>query len=239
MNISISYYSEKGKRPKNEDAVSLLESSNGLLAIVADGLGGHDDGEIASQQAVNTMNLLLSPNQPDESKMIEAIQQASRDIFAQQKSTRNMLTTVAALWVSNTYAIAANVGDSRIYQFRNGKIIYQSLDHSVAQMAVLVGELDQSEIRTSKDRNRLVRVLGNEKAPKVDIKCLSVRQDDCFLLCSDGFWEAVTEEKMIETMLNANTADQWLSDMRRIVEKTNKPNQDNHTAIALTINKSP
>lgn len=238
MNISISYYTAKGKRPNNEDAVSILESNGGLLAIVADGLGGHEDGEVASKQAVATLNKLLQSRIPDEDALIEAIQQASRDIFNMRNPQHPMHTTIASLWLSDYWAIAANVGDSRIYQFRNKKIIYQSLDHSVAQMAVLVGELDKSEIRSSKDRNRLIRVLGDTNVPKVDSENLSVQQGDRFLLCSDGFWEVVTEPTMLNSIANTNTAQEWLAVMRNVVEKADNRAQDNHTAIAIIIEKA-
>lgn len=237
MNISISYYSAKGKRTNNEDSISLLENNNGILAIVADGLGGHADGEVASAQAVSTINKCLQSLPPDEERLVEAIQQASRDIYAMRDPKYPMHTTVAVLWLGDYSAMVANVGDSRIYHFRNNKIISQSMDHSVAQMAVLVGELESSEIRNSKDRNKLIRVLGDVKVPKVDSESLLVQQGDRFILCSDGFWEAVTEADMVRTMNSTQTAEEWLDAMRSIVEQIAKPNQDNHTAIAIIINK--
>lgn len=236
MDISISYYTATGKRQNNEDAVSLLEGGNSLLALVADGLGGHDDGEVASGKAVASMNRALQGRQPDEDLLTDAVRQASRDVHKARQPGHTMRTTMAALWLGDYGALAANVGDSRIYQFREDRIVYQSLDHSVAQMAVLVGELEQSEIRRSKDRNKLIRVLGDENDPKVDLQPLLVKPGDRFLLCSDGFWEPVTEEKMLQTMAQSTTAQQWLSQMRRIVEQAGNPNQDNHTAIALIVN---
>lgn len=236
MDISISYYTAKGKRQNNEDAVSLLEGGNSLLAIVADGLGGHDDGEIASGQAVATLNRQLQGQQPDEDRLLDAVCQASRDIFNARDPRHPMRTTLAALWLGDYSALAANVGDSRIYQFRQDRIVYQSMDHSVAQMAVLVGEMDAADIRRSKDRNKLIRVLGDEADPKVDLQTLLVKPGDRFLLCSDGFWEPVTEEMMLQTMADSSTAQQWLARMRRIVEEAGNPCQDNHTAIALIVN---
>jgi len=236
MDLSISYYSAKGKRQNNEDAVSVLEGSRNVLAIVADGLGGHEDGEVASNQAVVTMNRVLQPQALDEDALIDGIQLASQEICQLRDPQNTMRTTVAALWLNDYSAIAANVGDSRIYQFRDGQIIYQSVDHSVAQMAVLVGELEKESIRTSKDRNKLIRVLGDETVPKVDSQILSIRAGDRFLLCSDGFWEPVTEDMMCSTLAACETAPQWLTAMRDLVEKANKPNQDNHTAIAIVIN---
>lgn len=235
VNISVSYYSAKGNRANNEDTVSVIESHHGVLAIVADGLGGHADGEVASKQAVSSVNEQLRLITPDEDLLTDAIQQASQDIYSIQDPAHPMHTTVAALWIGDDSAIAANVGDSRIYQFRNGKIIYQSLDHSVAQMAVLVGEMDQTQIRKSKDRNRLIRVLGDSAVPKVDLEVLDVQEHDRFLICSDGFWEPVTESEMLNAISCTDSAKSWLDLMREIVEKANNPAQDNHTAIALVV----
>lgn len=237
MEISISYYTARGKRQNNEDAVSLLEGSNSLLAVVADGLGGHEAGEVASNHAVATLNRLLQAQTPEEDELIDAIRQANQEIYEMQNAQSHMRTTVAALWLGDYRTIAANVGDSRIYQFRNGRIIYQSTDHSVAQMAVLVGEVEKSELRRSKDRNKLIRVVGEANPPKVDCVELTVQAGDRFLLCSDGFWEPVTEERMLETMASSATAQQWLRLMRQEVERVNNPTQDNHTAIALVIDQ--
>lgn len=236
MDISISYYSAKGKRQNNEDSVSLMEGSNTLLAIVADGLGGLDDGEVASRQAVSSINAQLQYKLPDEDLLIDAIHQASRDIYRLQAARKTMRTTVASLWIGDYSVLAANVGDSRIYQFRGDQIVYQSLDHSVAQMAVLVGEMDKSEIRHSRDRNKLIRVLGDAEPPRVDSEQLTVRNGDRFLLCSDGFWETVTEEDMLRTMAVTTNAREWLSKMRQLVENANVSGQDNHTAIAIVVN---
>ena len=237
MEISISYYTARGKRQNNEDAVSLLEGSNSLLAVVADGLGGHEVGEVASNHAVATLNRLLQAQTPEEDDLIDAIRQANQEIYEMQNAQSHMRTTVAALWLGDYRTIAANVGDSRIYQFRNGRIVYQSTDHSVAQMAVLVGEVEKSELRRSKDRNKLIRVVGEANPPKVDCVELTVQAGDRFLLCSDGFWEPVTEERMLETMASSATAQQWLRLMRQEVERVNNPTQDNHTAIALVIDQ--
>lgn len=238
LEISISYYSDKGMRQNNEDAITVTPSEQGVLALVADGLGGHDNGEIASEQAVDTINNLLRDAPPDEDNLIEAIQQASNHIFSQHCLHNHMRTTIAALWMGHDFAVAANVGDSRIYQFRNGEIAYQSTDHSMAQMAVLVGKLNPEDIRHSKDKNKLVRALGDAQPPKVDCRTISIRIGDRFLLCSDGFWERVTEDDMLETMKKAVSAQSWLTLMREIVTSTNAPTQDNHTAIVLCVDEA-
>lgn len=237
MDISISHYTAIGKRKTNEDSHAILESEVSLLAIVADGLGGLTAGEIASRQAITTLHSLLLNKAPDEELLVDAIRQAGSDIHQLQTGGQLMCTTVSVIWMGNNGVLAANVGDTRIYQFRDGRIIYQTVDHSVAQMSVFVGELEQSQVRTSKDRNTLTRVLGDARPPRVDVCQLNVRAGDRFLICSDGFWEPVTEEAMLRTMLSAESVDRWLSQMRRIVEEAGNPKQDNHTAIAIAINQ--
>lgn len=236
MNIDASFYSALGKRENNEDAVSLVPVDCGILAVVADGLGGHCNGEVASHQAVETLNKQLNNTAPDEGTLIDAIQEASQIIHTKQIPGSPMHTTIAALWIYNDLAIAANVGDTRIYQFRNGKIIFQSLDHSVAQMAVLVGQISAKDIRSSKNRNRLIRVLGTAEEPKVDCVTLSVEPGDRFLICSDGFWEPISEAQMQQMILESLSAEEWLGLMRQAVDSAGDPLQDNHSAIVCIIN---
>lgn len=236
MDISVSYYTAQGGRAVNQDAVSLLENGRTTLAIVADGLGGHEAGEVASKQAVSTINNMLQSTKPSENAIVDAITQANQDIYILQNPAKKMRTTVAALWISSGLAVAANVGDTRIYQFRDGRIIYQSVDHSVAQMAVLVGELHPDDIRKSSDKNKLIRVLGDATSPKVDTQVLSVQSGDRFLICSDGFWGVVTEQEMLASMTRGTSAQKWLEQMRWKIDTFSDESQDNHTAIAMIIN---
>lgn len=235
MNISISYYSACGDRPKNEDAVSLLEGTQGTLAVVADGLGGYGGGEIAAQTAISSLNHSLQEKSPTEKSLVAAINEANRAVLAKQDATHSMKTTVAVLWLTANGALAANVGDSRIYQFRGGKIIYQSMDHSVAQLAVLVGEITADELRSHEDRNKLIRVLGNAESARADVSTLYVSAGDVFLICTDGFWNAVTEDVMCEELLRSTSVECWLLEMRRKVELACIPGQDNHSALALQV----
>lgn len=238
VKLSMADYSEQGPREANEDAVMLTGYTvtggfSCVLAVVADGLGGLSNGEVASRCAVETIQRhLVCYRNPDEDALYDAIQEASRKVYEAQTGA-DMRTTVAALWVDRFRAYAAHVGDTRIYQFRDGKIIYQSTDHSVAQMAVDIGKLAQSDIRQSKDRNRLIRTLGGEEPPRVDLEELEIQPGDRFLLCSDGFWEPVTEEDMVAAMKTGDTAETWLDAMRQNLARPGKEPHDNNSAIAL------
>ncbi len=236
MDILVSYYSAKGARPHNEDAVVLQESHNGFLAVVADGLGGFAKGRMASAMAASVIGSALQNKTPSKAALAEAVRRADDEIRSAQDEQHPIKTTVAALWLGDGHALTATVGNSRIYQFRDRRIVFQSVDHSVAQMAVLVGELDKGDIRTSCDRNRLIRVLGGRRMPKVDCETLPVENGDRFLLCSDGFWEPVTEDMMLCAWNRTASAKDWLEEMRQIVETRYDPKQDNHSAVALTVN---
>ena len=149
-----------------------------------------------------------------------------------------MKTTLCILHIQDSCASWLHVGDSRIYQFRKGKLIKKTLDHSVPQMLVAQGEIKESQIRFHEDRNRLLRVVGmSEKAPKYDMT-QEVRIDatTSFLLCSDGFWEYLEEKEMIRLLKNASNPQEWIEKMEEIVMKRGQDkNMDNYSAIAVFI----
>lgn len=227
-------YSDIGKRTNNEDAFHVLQSGNSLVAIVADGLGGHANGEVASKIAAESIPQSLIGKMFDEDEMGYAILRANEAIC---KTNSSACTTIASIWIQDDSAIAAHVGDSRIYQFRNGKIVFQSEDHSIVQVAISLGELPKDACRNHKDRNKVYRVLGEEnETPKMDACELDILPGDRFLLCSDGFWEPVTEEEMLSSLHDSPTPEIWLEAMTALVRKANNPKQDNNTAIVIFAN---
>ena len=232
MNISVSYYSDIGGRDKNEDAVTILESESNVLGIVADGLGGHLDGEVASKVAVRTINAHTAHCPVSRAALLGAIQAANDTILAEH---RGMKTTVAALWLDDQNALAATVGDTRVYQFRAGQILYQSIDHSAAQVAVYAGDITADQIRSSRERHKLTRALGAEEEIKVDIASLEAAPGDAFLLCSDGFWELLEEKEMLSCLAASDSAGSWLKKMRSQVVAQADLLRDNHSAVAIRI----
>lgn len=234
MKIQLAYYSAQGNRTINEDSVSILEFGNSVIAIVADGLGGHGGGDAASRAAIAAVNSDLQ-NQPiSEAALHQAIRHANKAVLALQKDGSEMKTTIAVLWIGKQTAVAANVGDSRIYQFRNGRIAYQSVDHSVGQMAVLVGEIQPDQLRNYPKRSQLVRALGMNEDPEIDSCVLRMQSGDRFLLCSDGFWENIAETEMCCYMSQPGEPKAYLRQMRRYVETNADSDIDNHSAIAVS-----
>ena len=120
----------------------------------------------------------------------------------------------------------------------NEKLTSHTLDHSVPQMLVQIGEIEESEIRHHPDRNRLLRTLGTEwNTMKYELASeKTIEKNMSFLLCSDGFWEPIDEAKMEQIFQESQSSEEWLNAMVREVEKNGKnTDADNHSAIAVWI----
>src|SRR5205085_6035608 len=182
-------------------------ATKGVLLIVADGMGGHSAGEVASQMAVELVPRLYygSPS-PAPAALREAVEEANRQIHAASladESKHGMGTTCTALAVAGGEAFAAHVGDSRLYMMRGGKVYQMTEDHSAVMEMVKLGLITMDEARTHEDKNVILRALGT--APDVEVSTLEpfrARAGDKYLLCSDGLYDLVKDEE-IERELEA------------------------------------
>ncbi|MCL2724153.1 MAG: protein phosphatase 2C domain-containing protein [Polyangiaceae bacterium] len=191
------------KRKSNEDAY-FLDDRLGLY-VVGDGMGGHAAGEVASQEAVeavygmvkrgisNLRNLSDPPVEEDvraASRLMEsAIQAATYMVFSMAQMDRGktgMGTTLSALLVLGEFAITAQVGDSRIYRVRNGKVEQLTEDHTLIAWQLKQGLITPQEARKSPHRNVITRAVGNRDYVQVDTRLVKLVRGDRFLLCSDG-----------------------------------------------------
>lgn len=226
-------YTAVGGRKNNEDALIISQRDPALLYVVADGLGGHDSGELASEIAVNEIKESFDSD-PNSFDPISAIQSANTKILQEQINTGlKMKTTIVLAYINNDQIVFAHVGDSRAYAFKDKSIMYQSVDHSASQMAVSIGEITAEQIRTHEDRNVLTRALGVSENIKVDVVSVPCSQVDAMILCTDGFWEYVYEEDMLKTLSSSKNPDVWLYKMREILCKNIPLNNDNNTAIII------
>lgn len=226
-------YSDIGGRENNEDSFCAETNDNSYLFVVADGLGGHACGEIASEIAVEEIKRQFRAN-PTSFSLNDAVCDANKLIIEKQReSGLRMKTTVVAIHISGKEIKVANVGDSRAYLFSNGSILYQTMDHSASQMAVNIGEITPDQIRSHEDRNILTRALGVSENVKVDIKEFDCDSVDRIILCSDGFWEYVLEDEMCETARLSKSPETWLFRMREQHAQRIPKDNDNNTAIAI------
>ena len=239
--ITYQQISKTGGRDNNEDSAISVESNHNYCFVVADGLGGHGKGEVASQlvaevferefwaNSVNNENFIIDTFQKAQDEVVE-LQQLQRE-------TGGMKTTAVVLTIVEGQCDWGHIGDSRLYIFNENKVKLRTLDHSVPQMLVAAGAIKEKHISTHPDRNRILRAIGGEwDSPKYELaqNKLPLRECQAFLLCTDGFWEHITEKKMRKFLKRSKTVKEWLDAMVAEVEKNGTGrNMDNYTAIAI------
>lgn len=233
-NIMIAAYSDIGGRRENEDSCGYAQGGHGAFWVsVADGVGSCGGGKIASEIAVEESRAFFSRNpfcSPRElNRLFDAV---NRKILQQQSDDVKMRTTAAFLAVRGAWLIWGHVGDSRIYHYLNGTLVHYTADHSVPQLAVAMGEIRRDQIPGHPDRNKLTRALGAVGVrPEIHDPVKLGRGAHAFLLCTDGFWEYVTEDEMHSDLLESKTPDEWLQRMRGRLQLRCGDSNDNNTAV--------
>lgn len=237
--LQIASYTDIGGRAGNEDCVRhAAAGSRSLCLVVADGLGGHGGGEQASAAACRTIcegwNGRSSP-----AILTGLFQAAHRNVTALQTPQCAMKSTAVALTVTEDRAAWAHVGDSRLYHFYEGKLIFQTRDHSASQIAVMLGDITPDQIRFHEDRSRVLRALGQEGSLNVEAREEPLAPGrHAFLLCTDGFWEYVLEAEMETDLRQAADPSDWLERMRSRLKKRVSRDNDNNTAAAVWLEQS-
>ena len=236
--------SERGGRKVNEDACA-SRASNGLESwVLADGLGGHTGGEVASRLCVEEIlgsfgrEPLLSAEALK--RHVAAAQAALAARQGASEDLADMRSTVVVLIAGLDAALWAHVGDSRLYHLRGGRIIAQTQDHSVPQMLAAAGDLPVDRIRHHPDRNRLLRSLGQpgEVQAAIESRPVPLRAGDAFLLCTDGFWEHVREKEMEIDFAKSASPDEWLTLMQARLKRRMSPDGDNFSAVGIFVDAS-
>lgn len=239
--IEYKVYSNEGSREINEDRAGIALSDDSYCFAVADGLGGHGNGEIAAQAAINAVCTLFVEEGFSESFFERAFSAAQEAIISEQErmhAQSRMKTTLVILVVTGKKAIWAHVGDTRLYCFKRNKIKTRTIDHSVPQMLAISGEIKDSEIRHHPDRNRLMRVMGiHGESPRYDVgNAVKLSGEYHFLLCSDGFWELIDENEMEQCLKNSRNSESWIEKMTEtVIANGLNTEMDNFTAIAVHV----
>ena len=231
-----------GGRQVNEDSVGVRQKSGSVFCILADGLGGHGAGEVASNLVVNKALNVFDEGGVEFNEILSVCMNEGQKALIEEQNQQNcrddMKTTAAMLLIENGKAQWAHIGDSRIYRFENMALTGRTIDHSVPQMLVLQGEICEKDIRHHEDRNRLTRVLGvqGDILKYTLSEPVDLQEPAAFLLCSDGFWELIEEKYMIRLLNKNSSPEEWLTGMEKIIIKNGrKKNMDNYSAIAVYI----
>lgn len=176
-------------RTLNEDTYYMPQEGENFVAV-ADGMGGHNAGEVASSMAVRVLKEILSTEcVVSEDRLRYAFGRANREIYLESEkdqAKKGMGTTMTALWFSKDRVILGHVGDSRAYRMREGRILRASTDHSYVEELVKIGAITPEMARTHPRRNIITRSIGPWPRVEADVATFDLQKGDIWLLCSDG-----------------------------------------------------
>lgn len=229
-------------RESNQDAFFYNTlSENAFFAIVCDGMGGANAGNVASDSAVRTISDYLKRSYKDgmSSKQIEnilrsAIVTANSTIFEMSQKDNSLLgmgTTVVLLFVEGNTGYVLNIGDSRLYIYTSEKLKQITVDHSIVQNMIDSGKITPDEAKNHPNKNIITRALGVNEEVSADMDFISLNIEDRVLLCSDGLTNYVSDEEIAEILcdFDENVAS-------RLIDKANLGGGgDNITAVAVKI----
>ena len=208
MKFAVYQASRIGGRKYNQDRVAHAYSDKALLLVLADGMGGHQHGEVAAQIAINTFMQAFTqaaqPRVPEPQEFLREIMQRAHEAIIHYARARqlggNPGTTCVAALVQDGQVCWAHAGDSRCYLLRGGKVVAVTHDHSAVQQLADWGVIQPEEMRTHPDRNKITNCLGGvegmfhvELAP-----AMPLHPDDVILLCSDGLWGPLDDAEMAD-----------------------------------------
>ncbi|MBC7501772.1 MAG: serine/threonine-protein phosphatase [Herminiimonas sp.] len=241
MRFSVYQESHIGGRKNNQDRMGYSFTRDALLLLLADGMGGHIQGEMAASIAMQTIGSLFQQNakpyiKKPEQFLEDSFFAAHREIHRYRASNNlpeTPRTTIVACLIQHNSAFWAHCGDSRLYWMRNGQILARTRDHSRIETLIAQGKVDPSERGTHPDRNKLFNCLGAPNMPIVEIsRRASLQAGDVLLLCSDGLW-SVLDDHVLAERLQSNTIVRAVPELIGTATSIAGKNSDNVTALAL------
>lgn len=219
-------------RPINEDSYYAPREGERFCAV-ADGMGGHNAGEVASALAVQTYaENMRAVRRVTAEALKNAVARANEAVYrASQESPEvsGMGTTFSALAMEGANAFIAHVGDSRVYLIRRGALMQVTIDHTLVEEMVLKGIITVREARVHPKRNIITRALGTEPRVEIDMLQLDLKPGDVFFLCSDGLTNHVPEREILHAAVNGMD---WQQKLRHLIGiALENGGQDNITAM--------
>lgn len=233
-----------GNRNSNQDRFDIVETDEGVLLVLADGVGGHIGGEIAAQALVDVArDRYLNSTRPvvQPGRFLSAIIQATHEVLvsqaAEQGSDNIPGTTAVLCLIQDGRMDWAHVGDSRLYLFRDGLPVFRTTDHSYVEQLYRQGIIRRSEQDTHPRRSHITQCIGAlPQAPEVEVgKGKKLRVGDIVLLCSDGLWGALDDAQLGLMLRQEGGLDEVLKHMAMRAEQISYPHSDNISVVALRL----
>jgi len=241
MRFSVYQESHIGGRKTNQDRMGYSFTRDALLLLLADGMGGHIQGEMAATIALQTIGALFQQNaspyiKKPEKFLEDSFFAAHREIH-RYRAINNLpetpRTTIVACIVQHNSAYWAHCGDSRLYWMRQGQILARTRDHSRIETLIAQGKVAPSERDTHPDRNKLFNCLGAPNLPIVELsRRASLQSGDVLLLCSDGLWSVLPDHVLAQS-LHTNTVVRAVPELLTTATGIAGKTSDNVTALAM------
>lgn len=243
LDLETAYLTDQGGRSRNEDACGYWSSDASACWVVSDGAGGHGSGDMASRLVVSRILEAFSANAlVGSDRAVELLRSANEAVIHAKRSGAtqdDMHATVAMLLIDRTRdeAIWGHAGDTRIYLFRDGKIVYCTRDHSLVQNLIDAGYGSTDMIRSHPQRSLLTSAIGSAESIELSVAGtpLTIQPGDMFLMCTDGWWEYVEESDMTRLLGSSTSPADWLQLMSDALRAKVNSGNDNFTAIAVRI----
>jgi PPM family protein phosphatase len=241
VRFSIYQDSKKGGRKVNQDRMGYLYTRDSLLMVVADGMGGHARGEVASQITMQVIASMFQqrakPLIQDPARFLEdAISLAHRELHryrAENSLPEAPRTTIVACIVQQGLAVWAHAGDSRLYLIRGPHVAARTVDHSRVHHLVSSGLISDEDAKDHPERNRIYNCIGAYIAPTVEVHHpFALHSGDVLLLCSDGLWGALSDRQIVDSFLT-KTVMRAVPDLVAEALEAAGAEADNCTAIAM------
>lgn len=241
MRFTIYQESRQGGRANNEDRISYCYSRDALLMVVADGMGGHHYGEIASQIAVQTLadsfQREARPTLADPFRFLQKgmtnAHHAILDYAERHRLNDTPRTTCVACIVQDNIAYWAHAGDSRLFLMRASKVVAQTKDHSRIRILLEEGLISEALAATHPDRNKIYSCLGSPTPPEIEFsRKTPLQHGDIVLLCTDGLWGEVPGDEMAATLTGANIVNA-VPMLLTQAETRGGPHVDNLSVVAV------
>ena len=242
MKFTIFQDSQLGDRSGNEDRVGYSYSRDVLMMVIADGMGGHEHGEVAAEIAVNEITRRFQQEARNKLRkpfefLVSAVQSAHRAIVAHAVE-QNLLecprTTCVVCVIQNGYAYWAHAGDSRLYILRKGQKVAATSDHSKIQQMLESGQITAEQAAKHPDRNKIFSCLGGVVPPHIDIgREVKLEAGDTIMLMTDGFWAHIPVQ-LIGTMLQKQALTSLMPGLMKEAHRRANGEGDNLTVVAMT-----
>ncbi|EJE98174.1 Stp1/IreP family PP2C-type Ser/Thr phosphatase [Liquorilactobacillus mali] len=238
--MNFAYKSDVGEvRPNNEDYVGVFKNiANISFAIVADGLGGHKGGDVASEMAVSHLGFRFEETEIDTIDiaakwLVDEVQRENKLILErsnQYEDLNGMGTTIVCAIFFGDEVLLANIGDSRGYLLRDSDLMQLTEDHSLVNELLKSGQISSEEARNHPQKNIVTRTLGISENANIDEKIIKIEENDILLLCSDGLTNMVDDQLIKKVLLNNES---FADKCDKLIDMANKAGGNDNVTLLL------